>query len=152
MSATPRIGLTPVPEPPYDDEQPRRLERRQTPQVDGSLALDPHPLVWGPPGAIPDERKLRYLGQALAEVLSGRRPPETVADKLTERAYRELVRAGQMIHADRPPFAKSLHVKEPRDGAVEMCVLVACGDRNHVLAIRLERRGVRWLCTDFETA
>ncbi|MFG1703573.1 Rv3235 family protein [Nonomuraea sp. M3C6] len=148
MSAIPHIGVTPAPEPPYDDE--KSPAERPTPQVDGALALDA--LVWGPPGAIPDERKLRHLGQALAEVLSGRRPPETIADKLTGRAYRELVRAGRMIHANRPPFAKSLHVKEPRDGAVEMCVLVYCGDRNHVLAARLERRGVQWLCTDFETA
>ena len=120
--------------------------------VQGSLALDARPLVFGPPGAIPDERRLRHLGQALAEVLAGRRPPETVADRLTERAYRELVRAGRMIDARRPPFVGVPHVKEPRDGAVEMCLLVHCGERSHVLAVRLERRGVQWLCTDFETA
>ncbi|WP_188191265.1 Rv3235 family protein [Nonomuraea sp. SYSU D8015] len=124
----------------------------RNPQVDGSLALDIQPLIWGPPGAIPDERKLRHLGQALAEVLAGRRAPETVADRLTDRAYRELVRAGRMIQTNRTPFAGSMHVKEPREGAIEMCVLVHCGERNHVLAVRLERRGVHWLCTDFETA
>ncbi|NUS02657.1 MAG: hypothetical protein HOV97_08820 [Nonomuraea sp.] len=116
----------------------------------GSLALAP--LVWGPPGSRPDERRLRHLGQALAEVLAGRRPPGSVADRLTERAYRDLVRAGRMIHAERPPFVGCPHVKEPRDGAVEMCVLVHCGERSHVLAVRLERHGLQWLCTDFETA
>ncbi|MGW6494208.1 Rv3235 family protein [Nonomuraea angiospora] len=150
MSTTPRIGVTPTPEPPYDEEQP--TSEIAPPEFHGTLALDPRPLVWGPPGSIPDERKLRHLGQALAEVLAGRRPPETVADKLTARAYRELVQAGQMIRTSRPPFAGSVHVKEPRDGAVEMCMLVHCGDRNRVLAIRLERRGAQWLCTDFETA
>ncbi|WP_327585391.1 Rv3235 family protein [Nonomuraea sp. NBC_00507] len=124
----------------------------QNPQVDGALALDSQPLIWGPPGATPDERKLRHFGQALAEVLAGRRAPETLADRLTSRAYRELLKAGRMIRTNRPPFAGSMHVKEPRDGAVEMCVLVHCGERNHVLAVRLERRGVHWLCTDFETA
>jgi hypothetical protein len=119
-------------------------------EIHGALALAP--LVWGPPGSMPDERRLRQLGQALAEVLTGRRPPESVADRLTDRAYRDLVRAGKMIHAQRPPFAGCPHVKEPRDGAVEMCVLVHCGERSHVLAIRLERRGLQWLCTDFETA
>ncbi|SEG66394.1 hypothetical protein SAMN05444920_103795 [Nonomuraea solani] len=148
MSTAPRIGLTPAPEPPYDDDQPSA----RTPATDGALALDARPLVWGPPGSIPDERKLRHLAQALAEVLSGRRPPETVADRLTDRAYRDLVRAGRMITAGRPPFAGAVHMKEPREGAIEMCVLVHCGDRNHVLAVRLERRGVQWLCTDFETA
>ncbi|GGS73106.1 Rv3235 family protein [Nonomuraea spiralis] len=116
----------------------------------GALALTP--LVWGPAGARPDERRLRQLGQALAEVLTGRRPPESVADRLTARAYRDLVRAGRMIVAERPPFVGSPHVKEPRDGAVEMCVLVHCGERSHVLAVRLERHGLQWLCTDFETA
>ncbi|MFC5815346.1 MULTISPECIES: Rv3235 family protein [Nonomuraea] len=122
-----------------------------SPQVHGSLALDT-PLVWGPPGALPDERRLRHLGQALAEVLSGRRPPETVADRLTGQAYRELVRAGRMLDTRRPPFVGVPHVKEPSDGVVEMCLLVHCGERDRVLALRLERRGVQWLCTDFETA
>jgi hypothetical protein len=116
----------------------------------GSLALTP--LVWGPAGAVPDERRLRHFGQALAEVLAGRRPPETIADRLTDQAYRELVRAGRMIDTRRAPFVGVPHVKEPRDGAIEMCLLVHCGDRGHVLAVRLERRGVQWLCTDFETA
>ncbi len=142
-SSLPRIGLTPVPTSPYDG---------RTPEVDGSLALDPRPLVWGPPGAVPDERKLRHLGQALAEVLAGRRPPETVADRLTQRAYQELVNAGRMIDSRRPPFVGAPHIKEPRDGAIEMCLLVHGDPRSHVLAIRLERRGVQWLCTDFETA
>jgi hypothetical protein len=133
-----RIGRAPASTSPYD--------------VDGSLALDPRPLTWGPPGAVPDERKLRHLGQALAEVLAGRRPPESVAGRLTERAYRELVKAGRMIDSRRPPFVGAPHIKEPRDGAIEMCLLVHGDPRSHVLAIRLERRGVQWLCTDFETA
>ncbi|GAA3241777.1 Rv3235 family protein [Nonomuraea helvata] len=145
MSPAPRVGITPAPEPAYDEDQPP-----ETPRTHGALALDP--MVWGPPGAVPDERRLRHLGQALAEVLAGRRPAETVADKLTDRAYRELIQAGPMIQTARPPFAGSVHVKEPRDGVVEMCLLIHCGERDHVLAVRLERRGVRWLCTDFETA
>ncbi|MFI7616421.1 Rv3235 family protein [Nonomuraea terrae] len=141
---SPRIALTPTPEPPYDGEK--------SPQTRGALALDTRPLVWGPPGALPDERGLRHLGQALAEVLAGRRPPRSVADRLTERAYRDLVRAGRMIHTGHPPFAGGVRVTEPRDGAIEMCVLIHCGHRTHVLAVRLERHGTRWLCTDFETA
>ncbi|MFI6596176.1 Rv3235 family protein [Nonomuraea sp. NPDC050536] len=148
MTSHPRLSVSPTSEPPYDDEH----RDEPGPQTQGSLALDPRPLVWGPRGALPDERKLRHLAQALAEVLSGRRPPETVADRLTERAYRELVRAGRMINTRRPPWVGVPHVKQPRDGAIEMCALVNCGERHHVLALRLERRGVQWLCTDFETA
>ncbi|WP_312888111.1 Rv3235 family protein [Nonomuraea rhodomycinica] len=124
----------------------------EPPEVVGSLALDTRHLVWGPPGAAPDERALRLLGQALAEVLTGRRPPETVADRLTDQAYRELLRAGRMLDTRRPPFAAVPRVTEPADGVVEMCVLLHCGERSHVLAVRLERRGVQWLVTDFETA
>ncbi|MEV0617048.1 Rv3235 family protein [Nonomuraea sp. NPDC050404] len=140
MAPVTRLNVVPVPEEPTG------------PQTHGALALAPHPLVWGPPGALPNERTLRHLAQALAEVLTGRRPPESVADRLSDRAYRELAKAGQMIHASRPPFVRSVHRKEPRDGAIEMCALVVCGDRNHVLAVRLERRGLQWVCTDFETA
>ncbi|MFG1698388.1 Rv3235 family protein [Nonomuraea sp. NPDC049309] len=118
----------------------------------GSLALDRPPMVWGPAGAPPDERRLRHLAQALAEVLAGRRPATTVAGRLIDRAYRDLVRMGTMYHGDRPPFAGRVHLTEPRDGAVEMCTLVHCGDRDHVLALRLERRGAQWLCTAVETA
>ncbi|MFI6476975.1 Rv3235 family protein [Nonomuraea sp. NPDC050663] len=112
----------------------------------------PQHLVWTPAEPAPDERRLRHFGQALAEVLAGRRPPASLADRLSDRAYRELVRAGRMLRTDRPPFVGAPHVQEPRDGAVEMCVLVHCGTRSHALAVRLERRGVQWVCTDFETA
>ncbi|WP_220448958.1 Rv3235 family protein [Nonomuraea mesophila] len=150
MSAAPHIDPTSTPEPPYDGH--RRGAGDAATRVHGALALDSRPLVWGAPGAAPDERRLRHLGQALAEVLTGRRPPETLAGRLTGRAYRDLVRAGRMIAAGRPPFAGTPHVTEPRDGVLEMCVVVHCGERDHVLAARLERYGHQWLCTDFETA
>ncbi len=144
-------GPAPVPLTPARAAASHR-PAASTPRVRGALAPEPDPLVWGPPGAIPDERGLRLLGQALAEVLTGRRPAETVAGRLTDLAYRELVRAGQMIRATRPPLAGVPHVTEPREGVVEMCLLIRCGERSHVLALRLERRGVQWLVTDFETA
>ncbi|WP_449064757.1 Rv3235 family protein, partial [Planomonospora algeriensis] len=98
-----------------------------------------------------DERRLRALAQALAEILAGRRPPASVARHLTRRAHAELIRTGKIIDGTRPPLAGTPHVSQPRDGVVEMCVLVRCGERARGLALRLERRGVQWLCTDFET-
>ncbi|GIH22096.1 hypothetical protein Aph01nite_04060 [Acrocarpospora phusangensis] len=148
----PRLVPVPQADPPYDDE----------PQTSGSLALaylpapepvrDRRPLAIGSSGSIPDERRLRGLGQALAEILAGRRPPETVQDRLSERAYTELIRAGKMIDTQRPPMAGAPHVQSPRPGAVEMCLLVHCGTRSRALAVRLERYGTQWLVTDFETA
>ncbi|GAA3830296.1 hypothetical protein GCM10022226_58930 [Sphaerisporangium flaviroseum] len=154
----PRLRYLPPADPPYDDERGSGATPASPPPTQGALALayDPPPGARTPVGAVtgslPDERRLRSLGQAMAEILAGRRPPSSVADRLTDRAYTELVRAGKMIHTRRPPMVGSPHVNQPRDGAVEVCVLVHCGERSHVLAIRLERHGVQWLCTDFETA
>jgi hypothetical protein len=150
----------PQADPPYDDE---RGPQAGTPETYGSLALAPvqtarpygegrGALIMGPPGSLPDERRLRGLGQALAEILSGRRPPDTVQDRLTERAYAELCRAGKMIDTSRPPLVGLPHIQQPRAGSVEMCLLVHCGPRSRALAVRLERYGVQWLVTDFETA
>jgi hypothetical protein len=57
-----------------------------------------------------------------------------------------------MIDTERPPLTGLPHVQRPRDGVIEMCLLVHCGPRSRVLAVRLERQGVQWLVTDFETA
>jgi hypothetical protein len=157
----PRIAPFPAAEPPYDDDRPARDIPTASPYIQGTLALafEPEPselpvqrpLIWGPPGAIPDERRLRALAQAVAEILAGRRPPSSVSCHLTDRAHAELIRSGRIINSVRPPRTGRLHVSQPEDGVVEMCVLVHCGDRLRVLALRLERRGVQWLCTDFET-
>ncbi|MGV9597969.1 Rv3235 family protein [Streptosporangium sandarakinum] len=104
-----------------------------------------------PAGTVPDERRLRALGQAVAEALSGRRPPASLSAHMTVRAHAELVRTGKVMGGARPPLVGVPHVSRPGDGVVEMCVLVHCGDRPRVLALRLERRGTRWLCTDVET-
>lgn len=169
----PRLVSVPPADPPYDDEREpdRRGGAAGAPTTYGALALAQPPPVARPTGvrsadavlrAVPDavprretrpaERHLRCLGQAVAEVLAGRRPPETVQGRLVERAYRELVRAGKMIYTERPPVVGPPHVQSPRDGVVEMCLLVRGGARSRVLALRLERFGVRWLITEFETA
>ncbi|GLW95993.1 Rv3235 family protein [Microtetraspora sp. NBRC 16547] len=143
-------AAVPAADPAYDEPTPGD----EAPRTYGSLALarGGGPLVIGPSGAVPDERRLRGLGQAMAEILCGRRPPATVQDRLSERAYGELIRAGKMIDTPRPPMVGAPHVQQSSDGVVEMCLLVHCGPRSHALALRLERRGVQWLVTDFETA
>ncbi|MEV5408018.1 Rv3235 family protein [Thermopolyspora sp. NPDC052614] len=154
--ALPRLVPTPRADPPYDDERTDATadDPAGPPATFGALALapEPDPLVLDPPAPLPEPRRLRALGQAVAEVLAGIRPAASVADRFTDRAHAELVRAGTMLRTRLPPKAGLPHVHRPHDGAVEMCVLVNCGDRNHVLALRLERRGVQWLCTEFETA
>ncbi|MFO7252507.1 MAG: Rv3235 family protein [Actinomycetes bacterium] len=160
--ALPRLVRTPRTRSPYGTAPGRAAAARY--ETDGALALAPRPRpaaaapgapgggAAGATGSLPGPRRLRALGQAVAEVLAGVRPAATVADRFTERAYAELVRAGRMLRARRPPHAGRPHVSTPREGVIEMCLIVHCGDRTHGLALRLERRGVRWLCTEWETA
>ncbi|MBB4914346.1 Rv3235 family protein [Streptosporangium saharense] len=134
------------------DEPPAR---KAAPYVQGALALaldHAESGSPGPPPAVPEGRRLRALCQAVAEVLAGRRAPSSVAAHLTGRACAELARSGQVMRCVRPLRVGIPHVSQPRDGVVEMCVLVHCGDRSRVLALRLERVGARWLCTDVEAA
>jgi hypothetical protein len=163
----PRFRPAPVVDPPYDDERAPQDQPPASPYVQGALALaydeEPEPRhalsarprrgsPWvRPVGPVPDERRLRALGQAFAEILAGRRQAGTVAAHTTARTYAELLRAGKMIDAERPPFVAVPHVTRPAEDVIEMCLLVHCGSRPRVLALRLERRGVQWLCTDFET-
>ncbi|WP_062438222.1 Rv3235 family protein [Herbidospora daliensis] len=162
----PRLAPTPTPDPVYvhsadidrvslADAAPslpvevHRL-RQPAPRTDGSLALarEPEPA----PFPMPDERRLRSLVQALAEILAGRRPPQTIQSRLSAPAYASLLRAGKMIDSTRPPWVGVPRVQQPNDDTVEMCALVRCTPRSRVLAARLERRGVQWVLTEFETA
>src|SRR5262245_26833822 len=81
---TPLPRLLPVPaDPPYDDLR----VPADPPPTHGALALACAPVTYEPMprGSLePDERRLRGLGQAVAEILAGRRPPDTVQDRLTE--------------------------------------------------------------------
>ncbi|MFS1297753.1 Rv3235 family protein [Streptosporangium longisporum] len=111
----------------------------------------PNPAGTRSPGAPPDDRWLWTLVQAVAEILAGRRPPASVSAHLTARTQAELARKGGTMRCTRLPRAGRTHVSRPETGVVEMCAVVDCGDRSRVLALRLERRGVRWLCVEVET-
>ncbi|WP_061299387.1 Rv3235 family protein [Herbidospora cretacea] len=147
---TPHHGTLALPTHPESQPAEVRQFPRQVPGTHGALALAhaPEPS----PGPVPDERRLRGLAQALAEILAGRRPPQTVQQHLSGRAYANLLRAGKMIDSTRPPWVGVPRVQHPKDDVVEMCALVRCTPRSRVLAARLERYGVQWVLTEFETA
>ncbi|RBQ16539.1 hypothetical protein DP939_29955 [Spongiactinospora rosea] len=152
----PTFSPSPVPDPPYDatasaapDPEPAPVPApapepaaRQVPMRDSYVRPVP---------ANPDEQRIRALGLAFAEVLAGQRPPKTVAQHATDRAYAELVRAGKIIEADGPVRVSIPHVSRTNASVLEICLLVHCGSRSRVLAMRLERRGAHWRCTEFET-
>ncbi|MDF5751366.1 Rv3235 family protein [Spongiactinospora sp. TRM90649] len=154
----PRFGSSPIADPPYE------ASAAGAPAPGNGSRTPPVPYPRGGPGgarmldsyvsavpATPDERRLQALGLAFAEVLAGVRLPGTVAAHATERTYGELVRAGKIIEADGTLRVSAPHISRPGADALEMCLLVHCGRRSRVLAMRMERRGPRWLCTDFET-
>ena len=95
------------------------------------------------------------LAQAVAEVVSGERPVRQLVRWTSEGVYAEVSRravaaaAGGVAVRSRTtrPVVRSVHVCEPADGVAEACALVAHGERAHALALRLEGRDGRWVCT-----
>lgn len=150
----PRLAPAPSADTPYDEEYPRSRVSHVDSYVQGALALafeepEPQPVPQEP--MVPGERWLRMFGQAFAEVLAGQRPARAIAAHVTPRTYAEILRAGRILDIEGPPFAAAPHVGVPIPGVIEMCLLIHGGARSRVLALRLERRGTQWLCTDFET-
>ncbi|NAS24417.1 hypothetical protein GT755_22350 [Herbidospora sp. NEAU-GS84] len=151
----PRLAPIPTPDPMYAhlaDVHPLVPRAEEPPRHPGPLTHGSLALAAELPSPAPDERRLRALAQALAEILAGRRPPQTVQTRLSAPAYASLLRAGKMIDSTRPPWVGVPRVQHPNDDTVEMCALVRCTPRSRVLAARLERRGVQWVLTEFETA
>lgn len=157
---------------PYDDERPDPPAQL----VDGSLALAFPPSVSGalplrlvPPaqaeelGPAPDERPAipnprRFaapFAQGVAEVLTGVRPPQQLAQVTTLDVLGQLERnAGRLAprstvrSAGRPrPKVSSVRVCEPAAGVAEVCAVVDTGLRRRAIALRLELRAGRWQCT-----
>lgn len=154
----PRLAPAPSADTPYDEEYPRSRVSHVDSYVQGALALafeepEPQPVPQPVPQEpmVPGERWLRMFGQAFAEVLAGQRPARAIAAHVTPRTYAEILRAGRILDIEGPPFAAAPHVGVPIPGVIEMCLLIHGGARSRVLALRLERRGTQWLCTDFET-
>jgi hypothetical protein len=102
------------------------------------------------------------LAQAVVECLAGRRPVSQLVRWTAPDVYRDLDRRVRLVRggaagapaalrADRPerlrPQVRSVHVCRPTADAAEVSVHVRHGARSRALAMRMERRGDRWLCT-----
>jgi hypothetical protein len=89
------------------------------------------------------------LAQGVVEVLHGHRPLQQLVRWTDESVYAMLARR---LAARRPstgsrPLVRSIRVCEPRDGVVEVSVVVEAGHRCRALAMRLEGLDGRWCCT-----
>ncbi|MFE9428048.1 Rv3235 family protein [Kitasatospora sp. NPDC006697] len=100
----------------------------------------------------------RRFAQRLVEVLAGARPAGQLLRHTTHDGYRQLsglVRRGPLRSAaGRGRLGLGpVHDSSPAPDAVEVCVRVAAGHRQHVVAFRLERhrRTEVWQCAAVDT-
>ncbi|MGC5287002.1 Rv3235 family protein [Micromonospora sp. DT231] len=128
-----------------------------------------HPVTPAPPATAPEATRAahRFVGSCL-EVINGYRSPTQVRALLdpvrADDLLTELARAGELLtesvrtsgRAGSPrrragrPLARLLRLRvcEPREAAVEAAaVLTGAGGRSWAMALRLEHRRGRWLCT-----
>jgi hypothetical protein len=107
---------------------------------------------------LPDARAWSVaLAGTLLEVVTARRPSGQLSRWLTEEAFDGLSRrlpvrraAGRPSVSSAPPVLQSVRVQYPRTGAAEVSVHGRLGHRSVAMALRLEARRDRWLCTALE--
>jgi hypothetical protein len=155
----------------YDDERP---EPGMAVAIDGALALafPPStgaavPLQLVPPaggvdapeadapvtGPTTDPRRLAGpLAQAIAEVLTGFRAPQQLAQIATLDVLRLLERnAGRMVprgvRTPPRPRVSTLRLCEPCAGVAEIAAVIDTGARRRAMALRLEAYRGQWRCT-----
>jgi hypothetical protein len=175
LATPPKIRIRPAPpcDPPYDDE--RHPEEQEwtilaPPLWDLAPAQEPRAR---PPAAV--ERRARPAGvpaeirmtaavfvKTCLEVVNGLRPigqlraladPQDAATVLSAmtRATRRLQREARR----RPPAAgggttkiklRRVRVYQPHPDAIEIAAVIGTDERSWAAALRLRRRGGRWLC------
>ena len=97
------------------------------------------------------------FAQAVSESVSGLRPTSQLVRWTSHEVHRDLDRRAQLVRraagpVRRPvrPQVRSVHVCRPSDRTAEVSVHVRQGHRSRALALRLERRDDRWVCTALE--
>lgn len=86
------------------------------------------------------------IGAQVFAVLAGRMRAERVREHLTGPVFGNLI--SSRLHGARSPEyrLRSVHACAIGDSAVEACLIVGA-HRIRALALRLERRSERWVCT-----
>lgn len=99
------------------------------------------------------------LAQAVVETVGGRRPVTQLVRWTTPEVYRDVERRARTVRnamgAAAPrstgdagrPQVRSVHVCRPHPTVAEVSVHVRHAERSRAVAMRLERKGDRWLCT-----
>ncbi|HZN71699.1 MAG TPA: Rv3235 family protein [Micromonosporaceae bacterium] len=158
MSLVPVVVL-PAPriEPPYDDElapEPWLAGTLQQLPFDLTQTATSAPVILPVVDPVPTSEARRAAHRFLAislEVLDGYRPPGHLRPLTSPleftRVADEIARAAR--RGSPPPRVRlrELRVCEPRPGIAEIAAVVGRGSRRWAMAVRLERRQSRWLCT-----
>jgi Family of unknown function (DUF6459) len=98
------------------------------------------------------------LVQAVTEVLAGDRPPTQLLRWVDDEVYSDIQRRVLVQARRRPPklgagrraAIRSVHAAQPSADVSEICVILQRGTRAAAVAVRLESRHNRWLCTALE--
>jgi hypothetical protein len=101
------------------------------------------------------------LAQAVLEVEAAERPVGQLSRWVVPEIYRRLDRRQQLrarqvgprgTRTRTPEHVRSVHVCHPRPDVAEVSVVTVGTDRCRALALRLERRRERWMCTALDWA
>jgi Family of unknown function (DUF6459) len=110
-------------------------------------------------GGLPDPKPwAARLVQAVTEVLAGDRPTTQLVRWVDGDVYSDIQRRVTVQARRRPPklgagrraAVRSVHVAQPSADVSEICVILQRGARTAAVAVRLEGRHNRWLCTALE--
>jgi Family of unknown function (DUF6459) len=165
----PRIQVRPIPDisPPVIDSRAAVLPER-SPFTQGTLAIsfsgdydavadprDPKDREdFGPQRTfssdLPEPKAwVRYMAQALIEVMSGARPAPQVIRWTTPQVYSAVARrnaaSGRRTVIARRAIVRRVRICEPVDGVVEACAVVVDNGRVRALALRLIGVDRRWV-------
>ena len=165
----PRIQVRPIPDmsPPVVDSR-AAVPPELSPFIQGTLAIsfsvdcdavanprDPQdPEDFGPQRAfssdLPEPKAwVRYMAQALIEVMSGARPAPQVIRWTTPEVYSAVARRNaasvRRTVIARRAIVRRVRICEPVDGVVEACAVVVDNGRVRALAMRLVGVDRRWV-------
>jgi Family of unknown function (DUF6459) len=166
----PRIQVRPIPDmsPPVIDSR-AAVFPELSPFIQGALAIsfsgggcdavadprDPQdPEDFGPQRTfssdLPEPKAwVRYMAQALIEVMSGARPAPQVIRWTTPEVYSAVARrnaaSARRTVIARRAIVRRVRICEPVDGVVEACAVVVDNGRVRALALRLIGVDRRWV-------
>jgi len=168
-SQLPRIRVRPIPDtsPPIIDSRSAVLPEL-SPYLQETLAIsfggDLHaaggarapddPAYFGPQrtlsGDLPEPKVwVRYMAQALVEVMSGARPAPQVIRWTTPEVYSAVARRNaasvRRTSLARAAIVRRVRICQPVDGVVEACAVVVDNGRVRALAMRLTGVDRRWV-------